>query len=112
MVLVEPDPVKAAFVEQLPGVEMLLVGAHRGVAVEIPAGERIGQLALAALQMIEIGVVGEQVEDKYLHEVASPTVNGAARVRRTRSAVAAAATRAMKHALRKICVGAMPSDSR
>jgi hypothetical protein len=58
VVLVEPDPVIAAFVEQLPGVEMLLIGAHRRVGVEIPAGERVWQLRLAVLQMIEIGVVG------------------------------------------------------
>ena len=32
VVLVEPDPVIAELVEQLPGVEMLLIGAHRRVA--------------------------------------------------------------------------------
>ena len=49
MVLVEADPVIAQAVEQLPGVEMLLIGAHRGRGIEMPLGERIGKLGLAAL---------------------------------------------------------------
>ena len=101
--LVEPDPVIAAFVEQLPGVEMLLIGAHRRVAVEILAGQRVGQLGLAALQMIEIGVVGQQVEDEDFHGVASSICSAATRLpRNANSAVATAAITAKPQALRKI----------
>ncbi len=71
MVLVEADPVIAQAVEKLPGVEMLLIGAHRGRRIEMPLGERVGELGLAAFQMVEIGVIGQEVKDKDFHCAAS-----------------------------------------
>ena len=57
MMLVEADAVIAEAVERLPGVEMLLVRALGRAGVEMALRQRIRQLGLAALQMIEIGVV-------------------------------------------------------
>src|SRR5205814_2254053 len=113
VMLVEADPVIAKAVERLPGVEMLLIGAHRRRGIEMAFGERVGELGLAALQMVEIGVVGQEVEDKDFHSAASCGVKTGARwPRNARSAVAIAAISAKPQALKKICGGCMPSDRR
>src|SRR5437764_7329322 len=113
VMLVEADPVIAETVERLPGVEMLLIGALGGGGVEMALRQRIGQLGLAALQMIEIGVVGEQVENKDFHCAASCAVKTWARSpRKTSSAVAIAAISAKPQAERKISRGGRPIDSR
>src|SRR5947209_20633156 len=104
MVLVEADPVIAETVECFPGVEMLLLGAHRGGGIEMPLRQRVGQLGVAALQMVEIGVVGQQVEDKDFHSAASVATRRCTRSpRNANSAVAIAAIAAKPQALRKIC---------
>ena len=36
---------------------MLLVGAHRRPGVEMELGQQVGQLGLAALQVVEVGFV-------------------------------------------------------
>src|SRR5258706_1388620 len=110
--LVEADPVIAEAVERLPGVEMLLVGALGGLRIEMPFCQRIGELGGALLQMVEIGVVGQQVEDEDFHWAASCGVKTGARSPRNASkAVAAAAIRAKPQALKKICVGVRPIRS-
>src|SRR5215475_1496006 len=68
MVLVEADAVIAELVHLLPGFEMLGIGAHRDVGLEVAIGERIGELA-ADLEMLELFAIGEQVEDENLHDV-------------------------------------------
>ena len=113
VVLVEADPVIAKAVERLPGVEMLLIGALGRRGIEMALGERVGELGLAALQMVEIGVVGQEIEDKDFHSAASCGVRTGARwPRNARSAVAIAAISAKPQALKKICGGCMPSDRR
>src|SRR5437764_1922314 len=112
VMLVEADPVIAEAVERLPGVEMLLIGALGRRGIEMALGERVGELGLAALQMVEIGVVGEKIEDKDFHSAASRGVRTSARwPRNTRSAVATAAISAKPQALKKICGGRMPVAS-
>ena len=66
MVLVEADPVIAQAVHLLPGVEMLGVGAHCYVGLEVLLAQRIGQLG-AGLQMVEVLAIGEQIEDEDFH---------------------------------------------
>src|SRR5438067_1084499 len=113
MVLVEADPVIAEAVERLPGVEMLLIGAFRGGGVEMAPRQRVGQLGLAALQVVEIGVIGQQIEDKDLHCAASCAVRTSVRwPRNTRRAVAIAAISAKPQALRKISRGGRPIDNK
>src|SRR6266576_3501066 len=112
VVLVEADPVIAKAVERLPGVEMLLVGALGRRGIEMAFGERVGELGLAVLQMVEIGVVGQEVEDEDFHSAASCGVKTGARwPRNARSAVAIAAISAKPQALKKICVGGRPIRS-
>ena len=72
MVLVEADPVIAEPVERLPGFEVLGIGAHRRRGVEMPLRERIGEFRAAFLQMVEIGVIRQQVENEHLHGRALP----------------------------------------
>src|SRR5207249_11992292 len=113
VMLVETDPVIAEMVERLPGVEMLGVGALRRLRVEMALRQRVGQFGAALLQMIEIGVVGQQIEDEYLHCAASFAVTSLARSpRNTSRAVAIAAIRAKPQALRKISRGGRPLASR
>ena len=69
--LVEPDPRHSRSGERLPSVEMLPIGAHRRVGVEMLLGERIWELGVAAFQMVEIGVIGQEIEDKDLHGVSN-----------------------------------------
>ncbi len=100
MVLVEADPVIAKAVERLPGVEVLLIGAHRRPGIEMPLGERVGKLlAAGSLQMVEIGVIGEEIEDKDFHVASS---SAAMRLGclpgNARNAVATAAIAANTHA--------------
>ncbi len=71
MVLVEADPVIAQPVEEFPGVEMLLIGALGGRGIEMALGQRVGELRFAAFQMVEIGVIGQEVEDEDFHWAAS-----------------------------------------
>src|SRR5215469_11197112 len=66
MVLVEADTVIAELIHLLPGFEMLGIGAHRDVGLEVAAGERVGELA-ADLEMVELFAIGEQVEDEDFH---------------------------------------------
>ena len=65
--LVEADAVVAEPVHLLPGVEMLGVGAHRDVGLEVLLAQRIGQLGRAVLQVVEVLAVGEQIEDEDFH---------------------------------------------
>src|SRR5579863_10435171 len=108
MVLVEADPVIAEPVQQLPGVEMLLIGAHRRPGIEMPLRQRVGQFGLAAFQMVEIGVIGQQIEDEDFHATSptGPVVPGG--VDKGNSAVATAAISANRQALRNTCRGASP----
>ena len=64
--LVEADAVIAEPVHLFPGFEMLGIGAHRNIGLEVAAGERIGELA-ANLEMVELFAIGEQVEDEDFH---------------------------------------------
>ena len=66
MMLVEADAVIAELVHLLPGVEMLGIGAHRDIGLEVAAGKRVGELA-ADLEMVELFAIGEQVEDEDFH---------------------------------------------
>ena len=70
--LVEADAVVAEPVELLPGLEMLGVGAHRDVGLEVLLGQRIGQL-VADLQMVEVLAIGQQIEDEDLHWFGCPS---------------------------------------
>src|SRR3979409_806663 len=104
--LVEADPVIAEAVERLPGVEMLLVAAIGGPRIAMAVDQRIGELGGALLQMVEVGVVGQQVEDEDFHWAASCGVKTGARSPRNASkAVAAAAIRAKRQAVQKTEVG-------
>jgi hypothetical protein len=71
MMLVETDAVIAEPVELLPGCEMLLIGARRHRRAEMPAGQRIRQLA-ADLQMFELLAVRQEIEDEDLHRSPVP----------------------------------------
>src|SRR5207244_10836294 len=87
-------------------------GALRRRGSELPPGERLGKLALAAVQMIAICGIGQQVEDKDFHWAGSVTAGLAARAPRKRSnAVATAAMIAKPQAERKICRGGKPAVS-
>jgi hypothetical protein len=55
--LVEPDPVVAELVEGLPRLEVLLVGAHRHLGLEVAPGQGPRQL-IALLQVVEMLAVG------------------------------------------------------
>src|SRR5581483_12517829 len=97
---------------RLPGVEVLFVGAHCRLRVEKARRERVGEFAAAALQVIEVGVVGEQIEDENLHGVTSCTSRRSTRApRNANKPVAAAAMIAKPQALKKICRGGRPSDN-
>src|SRR5436305_15330464 len=101
--LVEADPVIAETVERLPGVEMLGIGALRGGGIEMALRQRVGQLGAALLQMVEIGVVGQPVEDEDFHCAASFAVTSLARSpRNTSRAVASAAISAKPQAPRQV----------
>src|SRR5579862_6439005 len=91
---------------------MLLIGAHRGVGVEILAGERVRQLGLTVLQVVEVCVIGQQIENEGFHDATSPTLRSAGRARIANSAVATAAMTANTMALRNTCRGASPCPSR
>ncbi len=71
MMLVEPDPVIAEPVELLPGGEMLGIGARGDLRVEVPFGQRIGQL-IADFQMVELLAIGQKIKDENFHLVTSP----------------------------------------
>src|SRR5438045_4163189 len=111
VMLVEPDPVIAKAVERLPGVEMLLIGALGRRSIEMAFGEWVGELGLAALQVVEIGVVGEEVEDEDFHSAASMAICGVRPATTPRTAIAAAAISDTPQALRKISGGGQPSPS-
>ncbi len=64
--LVETKTVVAQSVDFLPGIEVLGVGAHRDIRLEVPGGQWIGQF-VADLQVVQMFAVGEQVKDKDLH---------------------------------------------
>src|ERR1051326_8864388 len=87
---------------------MLGVGPLGGGGIEMPLRERVGELGLAALQVVEIGVVGEEVEDKDFHSAASMAICGVRPATTPRMAIAAAAISDTPQALRKICGGGPP----
>src|SRR6516165_5062462 len=64
--LVKANPVVSAPIERLPGVEMLRVGPHRDLGVEVVFAERVRQ-RLAVFEVVEIGAVRQEIEDKDLH---------------------------------------------
>ena len=66
MMLVKAQPVVAELIDQLPGVEVLGIGADRDLGFEMPAGERVGQFG-SSLQMVELFAIGQQIEDKNFH---------------------------------------------
>ena len=72
MVLVEADAVIAEPVECFPGFEVLGVGPHRRRGIEMPFRERVREFRAAFLQMVEIGVIRQQVKNEYLHGRALP----------------------------------------
>src|SRR5471032_901838 len=80
MMLVEADAVIAQPVELLPRVEMLGVGPHRHLGLEVLLAQRIGQLGVPALEMIEILAIGEEIENEDFHGGESSGAGGAARV--------------------------------
>jgi hypothetical protein len=70
VVLVEPHAVEAEALERFPRGEVLGVGAHRHVGLEMAAGQGPRQL-LALLQMVQVLAIGQQVEDEDVHPWAS-----------------------------------------
>ena len=66
VVLVQADAVEAELVHLLPGLQMLLVGLRRDLAIVVIVGERVGQV-LRRLVLVEVLSVGEQVEDEDFH---------------------------------------------
>src|SRR5689334_22513544 len=87
--LVEADAVIAEFVHLLPGFEVLGIGAHRDVGLEVAAGERVGELA-SDLEMVELFAIGEQVEDEDFHGALPGDVSSGRKLRRKRLARQAA----------------------
>ena len=66
MVLVEADAVVAQPVHRLPRVEVLGVRLHRHLRLEVAPRQRPRQL-VALLQVVEVFVVGKQVEHEHAH---------------------------------------------
>ena len=62
----KPDAVEAELVHLLPDLEMLLVGARADLGIPMVARQRIGD-QLVALVVLEVAVVGQQVEDEDFH---------------------------------------------
>ena len=66
VVLVQPDAVEAELVHLLPGLQMLLVGPRRDLAVVVIERQRVGQI-LRRLVLVEVLSVGQKVEDEDFH---------------------------------------------
>jgi hypothetical protein len=66
MVLVEPHAVVAEPVQQLPRLQVFGVGTGRDLRAHVLLGQRIRQLARRH-QILQILVVGHEVEDEHLH---------------------------------------------
>ena len=66
VVLVQPDAVEAELVHLLPGLQMLLIGPRRDLAIVMIERQRIGEI-LGLLVLVEVLSVGEQVEDEDFH---------------------------------------------
>src|SRR5262249_676455 len=81
-----------------------------GLRIEMALRERVGELGLGAtLQMIEIGIVSEQVENEDFHDAASWTAKRSpGSPRNARNAVATAAITAKPIALKNTCRGSSP----
>jgi len=68
MVLVEPDSIITQPVELLPSLEVLGIGPHRNLRLEIFLRQRIWQLA-ADFQMLQLLAIRQEVEYENLHLV-------------------------------------------
>ena len=66
VVLVQADAVVAEPVHLLPHREMLLVGARRDLRLEIGARQRKRHVP-PRLELVEVAVIGQQVEQEDLH---------------------------------------------
>src|SRR5438105_9740349 len=66
--LVEADAVVAELVQLLPGVEVLSVGPHRDLRLEVFLFEWPGQFRGAIFQMFQVLAIRQQIENKYPHE--------------------------------------------
>ena len=66
VVLVQADAVEAELVHLLPGLQMLIVGPRRDLAIVMIERQRVGQI-LGGFVLVEVLAVGQQVEDKNFH---------------------------------------------
>jgi hypothetical protein len=66
MVLVESHPIETEAVHLLPRLQVLGVGAHRKVCVEVFPRQGIGKF-VAYLEVFELLTIGEQIENEYFH---------------------------------------------
>ena len=61
--LVEADAVEAELVHELPGFDVLLIGLVCDLGIEMPAGERIGQVG----EFGEFMAVRDEIEQEDFH---------------------------------------------